>query len=304
MDKISVVVPIYNVEKYLKECIESIINQTYKNLEIILVNDGSTDNSLLIAENFSKQDERIKLYSKPNGGLSDARNFGIDKATGDYIGFVDSDDKIFPEMFSVLHKLIKKNDADISMVDFVRSNEKIKNNFLDTKVYGKEVFDKIMLDEICSHVWDKLFKKELFENIKFPVGMHFEDLAILYKITYKINKFVLSNQQLYWYRVDNVNSITQNKKNDNFNAKCIAKIYREKTNFSFEENLNIKYDVLKMAIKYNTDIYRVLRKEKNEHSELDLIKKFISVYYKNIMRYYKIDLLKKLFCFLIYHNIF
>ena len=107
MSKISIIVPVYNTEKYLSKCLNSLIKQTYKDIEIIVVNDGSKDKSLEIAKKFAKQDNRIKVFNKENGGLSSARNFGIEKASGEYIGFVDSDDYIKENMFEILYNMIK-----------------------------------------------------------------------------------------------------------------------------------------------------------------------------------------------------
>ena len=113
-EKISIIVPVYNVEKYLKKCIDSIVNQTYKNLEIILVDDGATDRSGEICDELAKLDNRIKVYHKKNGGLSDARNYGVERATGSYVGFVDSDDYIDAEMYEKLYEAITKEAADVA----------------------------------------------------------------------------------------------------------------------------------------------------------------------------------------------
>ena len=201
---ISIIVPVYNVEKYLERCVESIIGQTYKNIEIILVDDGSKDNSGKICDDFMKKDNRIKVIHKENGGLSDARNAGIEIAKGEYIGFVDSDDYIEKDMFETLYNLCKENDAEISMVSYyeyyngkliaVRKNEKI------------EKFDKIgaikelLIDKkIQSYAWNKLFKRELSENIQFPTNKNFEDIATTLKLFEKANNFALLEEPKYFY---------------------------------------------------------------------------------------------------------
>ena len=178
---VSIIVPVYNVEKYLSKCIDSILAQTYKNLEIILVDDGSKDNSGTICDEYSKKDKRIKIIHKPNGGISDVRNHGLKIATGDYIGFVDSDDYIAEDMFETLVSLLEKNDADISIVSFyeyyngkligVRENENVE---IMNKV---EAIKELLIDrKIQSYTWNKLFKKELFDGLQFPVGKNFEDI--------------------------------------------------------------------------------------------------------------------------------
>lgn len=304
-EKISIIVPIYNVEKYLGECLDSLINQTYTNLEMILVNDGSTDNSLEIAQEYSLKDSRIKLFSKTNGGLSDARNFGLKQATGDYIGFLDSDDKVFNNIYEVLLKLIKENNSDMSMCSYLRSDEEYDKNEIIVNTFEiKDIYNDIILDKINAHVWDKLFKKNVFDDITFPYGLHFEDLAIFYKLAFKMKKITISNEKLYWYRVDRKDSITQDNKNSLFNAVCISQIYREKTDFAYLNNIEVKDQVLKMSIKYNTDTYRNIKKENKHIEELLKIQDYINKYYKDIMKDNKIDILKKLFTFLIKHRLY
>lgn len=206
---ISIIVPVYNVEQYLEKCITTIINQTYKNLEIILVDDGSKDSSGKICDDFSKKDNRIKVIHKTNGGLSDARNHGLRIAKGDYIGFVDSDDYIAEDMFETLYNLMENNNSDISIVSFyemynnkligVRDSKKIEN-------FDKlEAIKELLIDtKIQSYAWNKLFKKELFENLEFPTGKNFEDIATTLLLFEKANKVTLFEDPKYYYlRRDN-----------------------------------------------------------------------------------------------------
>jgi len=184
-DLISIIIPVYNVEKYLERCVKSVINQTYKNLEIILVDDGAKDNSGKMCDELSKLDSRIKVIHKENGGLSDARNFGLKIATGDYIGFVDSDDYIADDMYETLYHTIKNNNADISIVSFY---EMYKEKVIGVRDSGnleilskQEAMKELLIDtKIQSYAWNKLFKKELFNDLKFPTGKNFEDIELLY----------------------------------------------------------------------------------------------------------------------------
>ena len=162
---ISVIVPVYNVEKYLEKCIDSIINQTYQNLEIILVDDGSTDGSGKICDEYSRKDNRIKVIHKENGGLSDARNIGIKNANGGLIGFIDSDDYITENMFEVLQKDLRKYNADISSCDIQNVNEageclkiiRVSTEGQTSKVFEREEALKLLLeDTIKSYAWNKL----------------------------------------------------------------------------------------------------------------------------------------------------
>ena len=201
---ISVIVPVYNVEKYLEECINSIINQTYKNLEIILVDDGATDNSGKMCDEFAKKDNRIKVIHKNNGGLSDARNAGIEIATGEYIQFVDSDDYIDFDMIELLYKNAKKYDTDISMCShyILTEEECTPEGTGELNIYNRvQVLKEILLDEkVRSYAWNKLFAKELFKEIRFPKGKVFEDILTIPKLFDKAKKVVLDDQPKYYYR--------------------------------------------------------------------------------------------------------
>ena len=215
---ISIIVPVYNVEKYIEKCIDSIINQTYKNLEIILVDDGSKDNSGKICDEYSKKDSRIKVIHKVNGGLSDARNHGLQIATGDYIGFVDSDDYIAEDMFETLYNLSEEKNADISIVSFYEYyNGKLigvrdsKEEIIMNKI---EAIKELLIDNrIQSYAWNKLFKKELFENQRFPTGKNFEDIATTLLLFEKSEKVVLYEEPKYYYlrRDDSIVGIRNTK---------------------------------------------------------------------------------------------
>lgn len=203
-DLISVVVPVYNVQNYLVNCIKSILNQTYKNIEIILVDDGSTDDSGSICDSYAKIDNRVKVIHKTNGGLSDARNVGIKNANGMYITFVDSDDYIDKNYIESLYILITKYDSDIACSNMKKTdslNDKIINKNEKINIYNsidaiKEILYQRNIDNSAP---SKLFKKELFKNILFPVGFAFEDLDTMYKLFLQANKIVSTNFAYYLY---------------------------------------------------------------------------------------------------------
>jgi len=201
---VSIIVPVYNVAEYLDNCIKSITVQTYNNLEIILVNDGSTDNSPRICLEHQKNDSRIRVIDKNNGGLSEARNFGIDIAKGRFLSFVDSDDYIHPEMIEKMVSTMVTKNADIAVFGhFIVSGEdisEVRNNG-STYVYDTtEALSKILIDEeINSFAWDKLYKKELFTNLRYPVGRIFEDTAFTYKVFERAKKVVQTNDAYYYY---------------------------------------------------------------------------------------------------------
>jgi glycosyltransferase involved in cell wall biosynthesis len=212
MPKVSIIVPIYNVEKYLYKCIDSILDQTFSDFELLLVNDGSPDTCGEICNEYAKKDKRIKVIHKENGGLADARNAGLDIATGEYIGFVDSDDFIESDMYEKLLNACMLNEASISMCGRynVFENElKPLFSFNGIKVWNsKEAIERLLTwDNIDSSACDKLFKKDLFHNIRFPVGKYNEDIFVMTKILSKANKIVHIGVSKYYY-YHRTNSIT------------------------------------------------------------------------------------------------
>ena len=216
-DLISIIIPVYKVEKYLEKCIESVLKQTYTNLQIILVDDGSPDNCGKICDEYAKKDSRIEVIHKANGGLSDARNVGISKAKGRYIGFVDSDDYIKEDMYEILLNLIKKYDADVSicnLYDVIDGNECIRNKENGIREYSRlDILKEVLLDKnIQSYAWNKLYEKELFDEIKYPIRKKYEDIGTTFYVFEKCNKIVVTSEPEYYYlkRSDSlVNNVTE-----------------------------------------------------------------------------------------------
>lgn len=214
---ISIIIPVYKVEKYLEKCIQSVINQTYENLQIILVDDGSPDNCGKICDEYAKKDHRIEVIHKSNGGLSDARNKGLEIAKGEYIGFVDSDDYIEADMYEVLYNLLKQYNADVSICNFYTVSQgkiSIKNADNGINEYNRiEILKEILLDKnIQSYAWNKLYKKELFDEIKYPIGKKYEDIGTTFFLLEKCNKVVVTGKSEYYYinRQDSiVNNVTE-----------------------------------------------------------------------------------------------
>ncbi|TWP22554.1 glycosyltransferase [Apibacter muscae] len=212
--KVSVIIPVYNVEIYLTKCLNSIISQTLKEIEIICVNDGSTDNSLSILKKFESEYSNIKIINKKNGGLSDARNTGIKNASGEYLAFVDSDDWIDNDMMFNMYHLGTKYNADIVICGLKKVNEfgKIKKLMpqfqnLSEKINLSEHF--YIFGEIENFACNKIFKKDLFQEIMFPVGLHFEDNATIPRLILRSTVIAKSNKYFYNYFVRK-NSISQN----------------------------------------------------------------------------------------------
>lgn len=206
MSLISIIVPVYNVEKYIFKCVDSIINQTYKNIEIILVDDGSTDRSGIICDEYKKKDNRVKVIHKKNGGLSDARNVGINEAKGNYLVFIDSDDWVTNNMIEYLYNLAYKYDADIVQGDYIESyteDEYIKKTKEKINFYNSIESLNNLYEEECTKavvVWNKIYKKYLFEEIRFPKDKLHEDEFTTYKLLHKSKKIVDSKMPIYYYR--------------------------------------------------------------------------------------------------------
>lgn len=202
---ISVIVPVYNVEKYLEKCVDSIINQSYHNLEIILVDDGSTDNCPVLCDKYKKKDDRIIVIHQKNGGLSAARNAGLDIAKGEYIGFIDSDDYISIDMYEKLLLAIKKCKADMGICNYIRVNELgtfgKQSSITAGKTTGIQVLTHDLLNNFASWViaWNKLYKRNLFYKIRYPIGKLNEDSFIIHKLLYETNTIACINDICYFY---------------------------------------------------------------------------------------------------------
>lgn len=203
-DKISVIVPIFKVQEYLDRCIESIVHQTYQNLEIILVDDGSPDNCPTLCDRWAQKDKRIRVIHKQNGGLSDARNAGMAVASGEYVGFVDSDDWIALDFYEVLMNGILENDAQISASDVVLAFEdrlERKKKYEQTVFSPKEALETLLCgDGFHATAWNKLYRADLIRKYPYPVGKLHEDEFVTYRVISDAKKLVLCQNTAYYYR--------------------------------------------------------------------------------------------------------
>ncbi|NHC43501.1 glycosyltransferase [Bacillus sp. MM2020_1] len=201
---ISIIVPVYNTEPFLKKCLDSILSQTFKDFELIIINDGSTDKSGSICDEFALKDKRVKVIHKENGGLSSARNTGIRIAEGEFLGFVDSDDYLEKEMYKVLYTLCKKTNSDIAICKFSREVkgklQKEPNNELILEMNHDDALRNLFKGVLYRFsVCNKLFKKACFDDIIFPEGRVHEDLSTTYKLFAKSNKAVYTSYPGYVY---------------------------------------------------------------------------------------------------------
>lgn len=240
---ISVVIPVYNIEDYLERCVMSVCNQTYKNLEIILVDDGSTDNSGAICQRLAERDQRIRVFHKPNGGSSSARNLGIANAKGEYLGFVDSDDYVSEKMYELLYEAIEEKKLDVAQVGRDEIDE--QGNFLPNICEPPEkpvvISSEAFLREMLMHRGDcsfctKLVRRTLFEKAKFPEGELNEDFRLLVQFLTNTRGVVSLPEQMYhvFYRIG---SNTRKKNSEDFsrvfgdcvnNADRVAKVVEDK----------------------------------------------------------------------------
>ena len=205
---ISVIVPVYNVEPWLRQCLDSIVGQTVRDLEILLVDDGSPDLCGEICEEYARADERIRVFHTENRGLSAARNLGLREARGEYIGFVDADDWIEPEMYAVLREAMEETGADVSICG-VRYGVAVPAEDGKREVWSGEKALTVLLDrKINSQVWNKLYRRQLFQNVVFPEGMNYEDVFVMHRIVGQADFVTRVPFTGYHYRRQRPGSIT------------------------------------------------------------------------------------------------
>ncbi|EKO5748950.1 glycosyltransferase family 2 protein, partial [Enterococcus faecalis] len=206
MKLVSVVIPVYNVEKYVEKCLDSVINQTYQNLEIIIVNDGSTDNSLSVCQKKKLSDSRIKLINKENGGLSSARNAGIECAQGEFICFIDSDDWIELDYIEVLLNGMENTNVDISVIQMIKvkdfnkiafqSESQTKWDIFERETAMRELFSSNLIGYSANN---KLYRISLFKSIRYPEGMLMEDKGTTYRLIDSSTKVAVNGSTKYHY---------------------------------------------------------------------------------------------------------
>ena len=244
MPKVSIIVPFYNVEGYIEKCLDTLVNQTLKDIEIILVNDGSKDNSEFIVKKYlDKYKDKIIYLEKENGGLSDARNFGIPHATGEYIAFLDSDDYVEKDMYEKMYNIAKKENSDMVQCNFYWEHPDLnKKKIADMPKYSgkKEMFEKTRVE-----AWNKLIKRDILEEskVEFPKGLRYEDVEFTYKLVPYINKVSFIEEPLVHY-IQRGNSISNSQ---NERTKEIFDILDNVIKYYKEKNL---YEEYKEVIEY------------------------------------------------------
>ena len=276
--KVSIIVPIYNVEKYLKKCMDTIIHQTLKDIEIICVNDGSTDKSRKIIEKYAKKDPRIIILDKENGGLSSARNAGMKIARGEYLGFVDSDDWVDKTMFEKLYNNAKQFDSQMSICAVHKYDDRTKKLLYDdpyfTLGYFDESFDNRTFNhhqtldfmfDVCVMAWNKIYKREFIEEhqIFYPDGLIFEDGPFFFAGYLKMDRVSLVRDFLYYYRINRANSIVQKGDKNFVNIFDVTEmIWKEMRTQPYFES--IKYDFVEKKFHDISYRFQIMKKDYQE----------------------------------------
>jgi|SRR5690554_6399056 len=305
MIKVSVIVPVYNTEKYLKKCLDSLVHQTLNEIEIIVVNDGSPDNSQLIIEDYAMRFPQIKAFRKENGGLSDARNYGIERSCGAYIGFVDSDDFVDARMFEQLYQKAVEHGADIVLCDM----EKVDENGVAFRPLPQspQLPEKIYLDndfsifgEMGCFACNKIFKRQLFEVHRFKKGIHFEDIELIPRLVLDSEVIAKVNQPFYKYfeRQDSITKTHNLKGLDMFQAIAAVKSAFDKSQYSHQKREWKRFFILQgyysylayvAYVKNNSQRRQLLKRLKLELANHQISKAQI-INYKRFNRNYLVSL--------------
>ena len=255
MSEISIIIPIYNVAPYLKECLDSVLAQTFKNIEIILVDDGSTDNSGKIADEYAVVDNRIRVIHQSNEGLSAARNKGISVSNSPFLMFVDSDDIVDQHFCEIPYKLQIETGADVVCFEFDHYQEEPRQKKpIEQKVMsGNDAIFRLLIGDIDTLIVNRLYKKEIFREIQFPIGKKFEDMGTFYRILEKSNIICFTEDILYFYRRNRQGSITNTSDFENDPDRNYFLLQWQKKLIELNYNYPVKYDnvkVLNSALDY------------------------------------------------------
>lgn len=292
MAKVSIIIPIYNTEKYIKKCLDSVIAQTLEDIEIICVNDGSTDSSLSILEQYSQKDPRITIINKTNSGYGHSMNLGIDSSTGEYIGIVEADDFVNPEMFEELYRLASENQADMVKSDFYyyldkrsRKAGKIAKNKC-FKVFN--IKDDNTILKMMPSIWSAIYKREFLKenNIRFleTAGASYQDTSFAFKTLASAGRIVFTDRAYYNYRQDNESSSVQSKGK----VYAICDEWEEITKY-VNERPEIKKEIndIKLSTQFNAYRWNTMRIDEKYRDE------FIEKYSKTFKEYYNNEEIKQ-----------
>lgn len=298
---ITIIIPVYNVEMYLDRCLNSVANQSYKHLEIILINDGSTDNSFNIIEKYEKQDKRFKVINKSNGGVSSARNCGLDICQGKYVTFIDADDYVDVDFIETLYKKIKEYNVDIvfsNAIDILE-NGKIrycKKNNKEILLDKDSIFKEILKEEIITNVcWGNMYKTDLIKGTRFDIKMRIaEDMKFLFEVISNISKVLIIPQKKYFYVVRNNSTI-----HESFANKWYDEINYCKELVECYQNTNFEKYTIKRYVRVIVSCLYMFNIEKEERNKL---KSLIEPYFLRYMLYNIVPFDAKIVCLIVMMN--
>ena len=267
---ISIIVPVYNTEKYLNRCVDSILGQSYDNIELILVDDGSTDSSFDICKSYQNKDSRVTAIHKENGGQGSARNIGLNVAKGDYIGFVDSDDFIDRLFILTLFDNLIKFDADISCVAYSREINSVDDKEIKIFYQPEIMYEHLKtISYIDQSPCNKLYRRSLFEKIRFPLMRAYEDCATIYKVLAKASKVIFQNVNLYYYEKRENSTMTQKFSAVKFQSITAYLGMYEFYKVNYPQYVNRVKNMLMGAIQYCVGETLVLKRQREYKKEIN-----------------------------------
>lgn len=299
-DKISIIIPVFNSEKFLDRCLSSVCAQTLHNIEFIIIDNGSTDRSYEICSRYAENDPRIRVIQKEHGGVASARNLGLDNAKGNYIGFIDSDDDILPQMYEKMYNLLKENNADICICNAFNAKEinaQINSGIIVLE-HHQFILD-ILENRISSHLWNKLFKAELFKDLRIPEDDIAGDLSVMHILFDRADKIVSTDEMLYNYYI-NPNSVTTNPINLIKNKYDRAVSFEKRYVYAIENYKHESILLARLFVSFYARTYALLlSSDKNYDINKDKIRDKILIYKKYWKKSGCLKFADRFLCFLI-----
>ncbi len=305
--KISVIVPVYKVEPYLRKCLDSIVNQTYRNLEIILVDDGSPDNCGAICDEYAAGDGRIRVIHQENGGVSSARNAGLSAATGEWVGWVDSDDWIEPDMYEYLLKNALEQNADIAVCSHyeVHRETEVFCGWTGVQLLDTEAALKLLLEnnQMKNLLWDRLWRREILDGLVFPVGHTYEDIAVMHRLFLKARRVLCLPEAKYHYRQRQGSIVDDKSLGNRINHYHAAKLRLDEMYLQWPQFRQLlEAQCVASAVGIWTGYYSNPKKERRRyHEELKEIAAFGKIHYRKALEHMNLGLAGRLVLYLIPH---
>lgn len=276
---VSIIIPVYNSEQYLDKCIESVKSQTYKNIEILLIDDGSKDNSGKMCDDYAKEDTRVRVFHKKNGGQGSARNLGMEKANGEYLSFVDSDDTIDVNYIKYLMDCLKLNNCCVALCN-VTTEQKLRYENFDN------FFNDLLSDTLGGQLWRFVFAKNLWKDIRIPESRYAEDAMVIYKVLCNVKKIGVVDKELYKYNTSNADSSSNKPKNLLKNTIDRAIMFIERVQWmdgNWVVEAETKNTVLRKATEFSIGALGCYKQYVYEENDINFVINFIKDNFKKII---------------------